>query len=79
MPFIRHFETSHILIILIIFWSMWLYTEVSEYIERQTFNTRVEAFMRTGDRFTFEDGQFLKKRIKKLEDEIEVLKKSEDH
>jgi hypothetical protein len=44
-----------------------LYTEVSEYIERDRFAQEVDAFMHRGDRFTAQDGAALEARICVLE------------
>ena len=53
--------------IILIFFAAWLYTEVTEYIERDEFYVEVTDFMYKGDRFTSEDGQELLHRIEELE------------
>lgn len=54
-------------IVLVIFFTLWLYTEITEYIERDMFQENVTEFMNKGDRFTGSQGKLLEERIKKLE------------
>ena len=54
-------------ILITVFFLAWLYTEVTEYIERDKFYVEVTDFMYKGDRFTSEDGQELLHRIEALE------------
>ena len=68
----------HVFALLTLFWAMWLYTEVSEYISRQEqidslkrHIEDIEEFKKKGDRFTADDGQALENRIERLEKEIE--------
>lgn len=53
---------------------MWLYTEVTEYLERDTFYHEVDTFMHQGDRFTADDGRALKARVEALEKQLEQKK-----
>ena len=56
-----------IIAMLTVFMSMWVYTEISEYITRDLFTAEVNEFMHKGDRFTNEDGDALSERIDVLE------------
>ena len=60
MPLLRNLTARHIIIFLVIFWSMWLYSEISEYRERAEFVKQVQDFMKPGGRFTNKDGVELK-------------------
>ena len=71
-------------IILLIFFGLWCYTEVAEYIERDSFKRDVTSFMNVGqvyhgDRFTKEQAEKIiserKSREKELSDRIERLEK----
>jgi len=53
--------------VLLIFFGMWLYTEISEYRERDAFYQEVDTFMHKGERFTADQGRALKARIEALE------------
>ena len=68
MPFLRKIEPKHIFLLLAIFWSAWVWTEITEYIARDTFKHEVDAFMNRGDRFTKERGDELEARVKKIEE-----------
>ena len=46
---------------------MWLYTEWSEYLERDAFYREVDGFIHQGDRFTADDGRKLQARLDELE------------
>ena len=56
-----------ILSVLLLFVSMWLYTEIMEYQNRTSFVEEVNDFMYKGDRFTKEKGDELEARVEKLE------------
>lgn len=60
-------------IILIIFGSAWLYSEIIETQMRDEQAWEIHNFMAVGGRFTHEDGDKLRIRIEKLEAEIEKL------
>lgn len=60
-------KAFHILLLLTVFWSAWLWTEVTEYLERQKVIEQMSDFVNKGDRFTKEDGDALIKRIERLE------------
>ena len=60
-------KAGHVFLLLALFWGAWLYTEVSEYIERRNILIEVREFVAKGDRFTSEDGAELEKRIEELE------------
>ena len=47
---LRKLSTNHVFILLGLFWSMWLYTEVSEFTERSEFTENVETFIGHEDR-----------------------------
>ena len=61
-------KQTSILFLLITFISMWSYTEITEYLERDQFIDNVERFMYKGSRFTNEDGLILELRIEALEE-----------
>jgi hypothetical protein len=63
--------TKYQWVLLLVFFAMWLYTEFTEYNERDAFYQEVSNFMYKGERFTADDGRALKARIEKLESEIE--------
>jgi len=60
----------HVFALLVLFWAAWLYTEISEYLERQDQWESVNQFMSKGDRFSREDGAELEARIEALEDKL---------
>ena len=62
-----------ILIILLVFWVMWLYTELAEYNARSDFNQEVMQFMARGDRFTQQDADVLEKEINTVQEDVERL------
>jgi len=68
----------HIIVLLILFWAMWLYTEVDEGLKRKRFNQEVKEFMHRGDRFTRQEGDELKARVRQLEKQIAVLQNEYD-
>lgn len=57
--------------VLLLFVSMWLYTEIVEYHNRTLFVEEVNEFMQEGDRYTKEDAQAdraaLMERVNQLE------------
>ena len=55
------------LTLLTVFLTLWLYTEFSEYFERDLFQQNVEKFMQKGGRFTEERGAELENRVSELE------------
>ena len=63
---------GHVFALLSIFWIAWLYTEVSEYIEREEFIEEMMAFKNRGSRNTAEQGYELCKRIVVLEKRLDV-------
>ena len=63
-------KNNHIVILLILFWFIWGYTEVSEYYGRRENLAEVYAFIGQGDRFTKEDGVALEARLAALEKRI---------
>jgi len=63
----RNNKTTPTFWLVFLFMAFWTYTEVSEYVKREYFTDRVEAFMAAGDRFTKEKGSELENRIKELE------------
>ena len=68
-------KSSHVFALLTLFWAAWVYTEVSEYLERREFNSEINDFMHRGDRFTAEDGIELNKRLDAVEKrQHEILK-----
>ena len=66
-------------IILLIFFGLWCYTEVTEYLERDSFKRDVTSFMNVGDRFTRQQAEEIigerKTREKELSDRIDNLEK----
>jgi thiaminase len=70
-------KQSWTLTLLVLFLCAWLYTEIAEYWERDTFRKEVHDFMnaRSGNRFTAEEGAMLKSRIEILEKEHENREK----
>jgi len=89
MPF-RNFSATHVFILLGMFWTMWLYTEITEYFERDVFVENVvsnlesvNSFMMKGGRFTHDDGDLLRasikaleSRVSRLEDEMLIIEKN---
>jgi hypothetical protein len=55
------------LALLVTFLAAWLYTEVTEYFERDNFHKEVDTFIHQGGRFTDVDGYNLCVRIRHLE------------
>ena len=72
MPFLRRIESKHVFWLLAMFWSVWLYTEITEYVARDAFAEEVNKFMYQGDRFTKERGDALDARLRRIE-ELEGL------
>ena len=66
-------KPRHVFALLVVFWAAWLYTEISEYIERQDQWESVNQFMNKGDRFSREDGDALEARIEALEETVEHI------
>lgn len=66
----RQIKPKHVFTLLFIFWCAWLYTEIAEKRERDSFYIEVSEFMGDGARFTSDDGKALEARIKKLEQEL---------
>ena len=65
------FRANLTLALMVIFLSAWAYTEITEYSEREGFNTEIKDFMEGGgNRFTLEDAVELEHRIEKLEREM---------
>ena len=60
---------KHVFLLLFTFWSFWLYTEVTEYLARDTFNSEVKTFMFEGGRNTNDMGKELCERVTHLEAE----------
>lgn len=60
----------HVAIILILFWSAWLYSEISEYQMSAKKWERIEGFMQIGDRFTTRNGAALEARVTGLENRL---------
>ena len=56
-------------ILIILFFCMWLYTEISE----QQARVEWQAFTRAGARFTAEDGDDLRARIDHLEEHLDDI------
>ena len=69
---------KHIFAFLLMFWAAWLYTEISEFISRETFETDVTDFMGAGDRNTKEMGSALCERVAHLEREHHNLAHNPD-
>ena len=55
------------LVMVSLFMVLWSITEITEYQERDNFNTEVIKFVSKGDRFTQEEGDLLTKRVEDLE------------
>ena len=53
--------------IIVVFFSLWLYTEITEYYERDQFSYEVKKFMGRGDRYTGTEGHALEARVEALE------------
>jgi hypothetical protein len=68
MPMFRNVQPKHVALLVFVFWMSWLYTEISEYGKRSEFEQNVSDFMHKGKRFTYDDGEALKARVKVLED-----------
>jgi len=64
---VNKIKPPHVFMLLFVFWSLWLYTEVTEYVGRAAFATEVKEFMKPGPRFTAEDGAELAERLHALE------------
>jgi len=62
-----------ILIFLLAFIMTWVYTEVTEQLDRDRKWDYIEAFVLRGERFTKEDGERLKARVTQLEKEVDEL------
>jgi len=62
----------HLLLVLSLFWSMWLYREWTGNAQRDSFESAVHAFMNRGGRFTAEDGAKLRSRIEDIEQKLEA-------
>ena len=60
-------SSNHVFWLLFVYMSMWLYTELHEYMERDSFFHEVDDFIHAGDRFTAADGDALSERIDQLE------------
>jgi len=61
-------NSSHVMLILIlVFFASWLYTEVVEHFDRVAFVEEVNDFMHRGDRFTLEDGERLELQICRID------------
>jgi hypothetical protein len=67
-------KASHVFLLLLGFWTSWVYTEFKEAYARKDFNSQVKEFMHAGDRFTAADGAALRKRIEALEKQLEQQK-----
>ena len=63
-------RSKHVFTLVLIFWLAWLYTEVSEKLERDAFQNEVDEFMHKGGRFTHDDGAKLERRITEIEERI---------
>jgi len=64
----KNLSVAHVFWLVFVYMSMWLYTEVHEYIERDDFFNEVDEFIHAGDRFTKEDGDALEERVRELEE-----------
>jgi hypothetical protein len=63
-------KPAHIFWGLVVFWTLWGYTEISERFaqaERDQFIEDAKPFVYQGERFTKDDGEQLKQRIDELE------------
>lgn len=60
--------SKHVFLLLFIFWGTWMYTEITEYTARESFNAEVKEFMFEGKRNTSAMGYDLCIRIKWLEE-----------
>ena len=60
-------SAGHVFVLLFMFWSFWVYTEITEYVSRDKFAKEVKEFMRKGDRNTLEQGYQLCLRLNHLE------------
>jgi len=61
------FKPVHTFVLLLTFWSIWIYTEVGEYFDREIFANKVNSFMQKGGRNTALHGYNLCLRISRLE------------
>jgi hypothetical protein len=59
-------SSTHVFWLLFFYFTLWAYTEVSEYIERDNFFHEVDDFIHAGDRFTADDGAVLQDQIDEL-------------
>jgi hypothetical protein len=59
--------------VLILFFFLWIWTEIIEYQARDNFTKEVNEFMHKGDRFTKQRGVELESRLTLLEVEVELL------
>ena len=57
----------HVAILLLGFWSVWLYTEIQEYRVSARKWQEIESFMQIGNRFTQEEGDALQAQIFEIE------------
>ena len=73
MPLLRRIESKHVLFILLMFWSAWLYTEITEYSQRSKFTHEVSDFMHKGDRFTQLEGDAVERRLDIIEAQLEAI------
>ena len=73
MPLIRKIEPNHVFMLTALFIGAWVYTEVSEYIDRQRFAEEVSDFMHKGDRFTQEEGDAMERRLDIIEARLEAI------
>jgi len=62
-----------ILIFLLAYIMTWVYTEVTEQLDRDRKWDYIEDFILVGERFTKQDGERLQRRIDQLEKEIDEL------
>ena len=67
----------HVFSLVGLFLILWIWTEVTEYFDREAYKREVNAFMKKtepfmakGDRFTSEEGADLEARIEALEEQI---------
>ena len=47
---LRRLTSNSVFILLFLFWGMWLYTEITEYMKRTEFNQNVEHFIQDDQR-----------------------------